>query len=245
MSSGVELKSGRFAVMGRGFIGNITTEGLLENDPVVSNNFASAKLGDVMGAESGFGFSGEKLSVVSNVGTMHESDTVLGTVGYGFLDMNGADTNYVDSVVKYAFNDFADLTLRGTYAWTHTGDIANGFVNGMSDLKSNAFAAGVRFGNFDLTASMPLALVSGDLRYSFADFSVDDNGALVVNSLGERSIDLTPEVREYRLNASYRHRFGDWTDGALGFIYRINPNNTNAFGNESIFMMKLSHRLGI
>lgn len=245
VSSGVELKSGRFAVMGRGFIGNITTEGLLENDPVVSNNFASAKLGDVMGAESGFGFSGEKLSVVSNVGTMHESDTVLGTVGYGFLDMNGADTNYVDSVVKYAFNDFADLTLRGTYAWTHTGDIANGFVNGMSDLKSNAFAAGVRFGNFDLTASMPLALVAGDLRYSFADFSVDDNGALVVNSLGERSIDLTPEVREYRLNASYRHRFGDWTDGALGFIYRINPNNTNAFGNESIFMMKLSHRLGI
>lgn len=245
VSSGVELKSGRFAVMGRGFVGNITTEGLLENDPVVSNNFASAKLGDVMGAESGFGFSGEKLSVVSNVGTMHESDTVLGTVGYGFLDMNGADTNYVDSVVKYAFNDFADLTLRGTYAWTHTGDIANGFVNGMSDLKSNAFAAGVRFGDFDLTASMPLALVSGDLRYSFADFSVDDNGALVVNSLGERSIDLTPEVREYRLNASYRHRFGDWTDGALGFIYRINPNNTNAFGNESIFMMKLSHRLGI
>lgn len=245
VSSGVELKSGRFAVMGRGFVGNITTEGLLENDPVVSNNFASAKLGDVMGAESGFGFSGEKLSVVSNVGTMHESDTVLGTVGYGFLDMNGADTNYVDSVVKYAFNDFADLTLRGTYAWTHTNDVANGIVNGMSDLKSNAFAAGVRFGNFDLTASMPLALVSGDLRYSFADFSVDDNVGVVVNSLGERSIDLTPEVREYRLNASYRHSFGDWTDGALGFIYRINPNNTNAFGNESIFMMKLSHRLGI
>ena len=76
-------------------------------------------------------------------------------------------------------------------------------------------------------------------------FDVDENGALIVNYLGERDIDLTPEKREYRFNASYRHKFGDWTDGALGFIYRVNPNNTDAFGNESIFMMKLSHRLGI
>ena len=77
------------------------------------------------------------------------------------------------------------------------------------------------------------------------DFGVNDNNELFINNAGEYAYDLAPQVREYRFNASYHHSFGDWTDGALGFIYRINPNNTDAFGNESIFMMKLSHRLGI
>ena len=245
LSNAVELKSGRFGVLGRAFVGNITTDGLLENDPAVSNNFASAKLGDVMGAESGLSVRGDKLSIATNFGTMHETNTVLGAAGYGFLDLGGADTNYIDSVIKYSFNDWANLTLRGTYAWTRTGDVAGGVINGLSELKSNAFAAGMNFGNFELMVSMPLALTSGAMRYSVADVGMGNNGALVVNNFGERSIDLTPETREYRLNASYRHKFGEWTDGALGFIYRVNPNNTDAFGNESIFMMKLSHRLGI
>ncbi|MBP5794653.1 MAG: hypothetical protein J6W41_01400, partial [Alphaproteobacteria bacterium] len=245
LSNAVELKSGRFGVSGRAFVGNITTDGLLENDPAVSNNFASAKLGDVMGAESGISFRGDKLSIATNFGTMHETNTVLGAAGYGFLDLGGADTNYIDSVVKYSFNDWANLTLRGTYAWTRTGDVSGGVINGLSELKSNAFAAGMNFGNFELMVSMPLALTSGAMRYSVADVALDNNGALIANNFSERSIDLTPETREYRLNASYRHKFGEWTDGALGFIYRINPNNTDAFGNESIFMMKLSHRLGI
>lgn len=245
LSNAVELKSGRFGVSGRAFVGNITTDGLLENDPAVSNNFASAKLGDVMGAESGISFRGDKLQIASNFGTMHETNTVLGAAGYGFLDLGGADTNYIDSVIKYSFNDWANLTLRGTYAWTRTGDVTGGVISGVSELKSNAFAAGMNFGNFELMVSMPLALTSGAMRYSVADVGMDNNGALVVNNFGERSIDLTPETREYRLNASYRHKFGEWTDGALGFIYRVNPNNTDAFGNESIFMMKLSHRLGI
>ncbi|MFQ6759783.1 MAG: hypothetical protein ACLRFM_00025 [Alphaproteobacteria bacterium] len=245
VSNAVELKSGRFGVSGRAFVGNITTDGLLENDPAISNNFAAAKLGDVMGAESGVAVRGEKLSIATNFGTMHETNTVLGARGYGFFDFGGADTNYIDSVIKYSVNDWAKLTLRGTYAWTRTGDVTGGVINGLSELKSNAFAAGVNLGNFDLTVSMPLALVSGAMRYSVADVALDDNGALIANNFSEHSIDLTPDVREYRLNASYRHQFGEWTDGALGFIYRVNPNNTDAFGNESIFMMKLSHRLGI
>ncbi len=245
VSNAVELKSGRFGVLGRAFVGNITTDGLLENDPAISNNFAAAKLGDVMGAESGVSVRGEKLSIATNFGTMHETNTVLGARGYGFFDFGGADTNYIDSVIKYSVNDWAKLTLRGTYAWTRTGDVTGGVINGLSELKSNAFAAGVNLGNFDLTVSMPLALVSGAMRYSVADVALDNNGALIANNFSEHSIDLTPDVREYRLNASYRHKFGEWTDGALGFIYRVNPNNTDAFGNESIFMMKLSHRLGI
>ena len=245
VTSRVDLHNGKFTLSGRGFIGYITTEGLLESDPAISHNFEAAKLGDVMGAESGIKWSGEKLSLVSNIGTMHESNTVLGAAFDGILDMGGADTNYIDSVLEYNFTDDIGLTLRGTFAWTHTGDMNMGIINGVSDLRSNAFAAGVRFGNFDFVASMPLALTNGSLGYSYAEFAVDDDSNVVISDAGTRRLDLTPSVREYRFNASYRHSFGEWTDGALGFIYRINPNNTDEFGNESIFMMKLSHRLGI
>jgi hypothetical protein len=243
VSTGAEFKSGRFAIMGRGFVGEITNDDLLENDPVISNNFAAAKLGDVMGAESGLRFNGEKLSLATNVGNMRESGTVLGGQFVGLL--GGADTNYVDATLKYNIAPDVDFSLRGTFALTDTNGASNGIINGISELKSNAYAANVRFKNFDLTVSAPLALIDGHLNYSHADFIVDDNNNLQIKNAGEYAIDLTPEKREYRFNASYRHKFGDWTDGALGFIYRVHPNNTDAFGNESIFMMKLSHRLGI
>lgn len=245
VTSGFDIRSGRFALVGRGFVGNITTEGLLENDPTISNNFEAAKLGDVMGAESGLRWGGDKMSFTSNVGTMHESNTVLGAAWGDLLSMSGADTNYIDSVLAYKLTDNIGFSLRGTYAWTHANDVADGVVNGLSELKSNAFAAGLKIGNFDFVASMPLAVTDGRIYYSYADFGVNDNNELFINNAGEYAYDLAPQVREYRFNASYHHSFGDWTDGALGFIYRINPNNTDAFGNESIFMMKLSHRLGI
>lgn len=245
VTTGIDLRSGRFSITGHGFIGAITTDGLLESDPVISNSFVAAKLGDAVGAESGVCFHGEKLSVASNIGTMHETSTVLGAEFSGLLNTDGADTNYVDSALSYAVNDGIKLTLRGTYAWTDTGSISSGFVNGLSELKSNAFAFGVRLGNFDFTASMPLALVDGKMYYSYAKFDVDEDNNLLMHDAGEYALDLTPDVREYRFNASYKHKFGEWTDGALGFIYRVNPNNTDEFGNESIWMMKLSHRLGI
>ena len=172
---------------------------------------------------------------------MSESNTILGAA----WNMGGADTNYIDSVLSYNVTDNIGFTLRGTYAWTNAVDAANGIINGLSELKSNAFAAGIKIGNFDLTASMPLAVTKGKMYYSYADFVVNENNELLVNNAGEYALDLVPSVREYRFNASYKHKFGEWTDGALGFIYRVNPNNTNVYGNESIWMMKLSHRLGI
>ena len=245
ISGSVELKSGRFAIATRGFTGAVTTDDLLENDPVVSNNFQSAKLGDAIGAESGLRFTGDKLSLASNIGTMHETGTVLGSQFMGLLDLSGADTNYVDTTVAYNATDDLKFMMRGTFAWTRANNLSGGIINGLSELKSNAFAAGMSLGNFDLSASMPLALTGGALQYSYANFVVDDENNLSMADAGVRDLDLTPSVREYRFNLAYRHKLGDWTDGALGFIYRVHPNNTDAFGNESIFMMKLSHRLGI
>ena len=68
---------------------------------------------------------------------------------------------------------------------------------------------------------------------------------LNVTDMYVADLNLRPDTREVRFTGTYRHNFGEFTDGAVGFIYRVNPNNTSEFGNESIFMMKLTHRLGI
>ena len=97
--------------------------------------------------------------------------------------------------------------------------------------------------------SQPLAITDGALQYAYADYDVvkiaDNKYELNVVDTRVIDLDLTPEKRELRFAGTYRHAFGEFTDGALGLIYRVNPNHTDDFGNESIFMMKLSHRLGI
>ena len=58
-------------------------------------------------------------------------------------------------------------------------------------------------------------------------------------------VDLTPQKRELRFVGEYKRALGDWTDAGAEFMYRVNPNNISAFGNESIFMFKVHHRMGI
>ena len=97
--------------------------------------------------------------------------------------------------------------------------------------------------------SQPLAITDGALQYAYAKYDVIENvnGGYELNVVDTHIADLSlrPDMREVRLAGTYRHQFGEWTDGAVGFIYRVNPNHTDDFGNESIFMLKLHHRLGI
>ena len=140
------------------------------------------------------------------------------------------------------------MKLRGTYARTQAN--ANGlFITDISAIESNAFAFGADIGNFSLSVARPLAAYSGDMKYAYADYMIveNDNGSYVIGiaDSGIKNIRFGSDKRELRFDATYRHNFGEFTDGAVGFIYRVNPNNTDEFGNESIFMMKLSHRVGI
>ena len=94
-----------------------------------------------------------------------------------------------------------------------------------------------------------MAITDGALKYAYAEYDVvmdtNNNYQLNVVDTHVAELSLRPDVRETRFVGTYRHKFGEFTDGAFGFIYRINPNHTDAFGNESIFMIKLHHRLGI
>ena len=140
------------------------------------------------------------------------------------------------------------MTARATFARTTTDGVGD-IVLGVSPISSNAFALGADWGNFRFSVAQPLAVRHGNLKYAYANYNVvdtdDGNFALDIADTHIAEIDLSADKRELRFTGEYRHNFGAFTDGAIGFIFRVNPNNTDEFGNESIFMLKLTHRVGI
>ena len=232
----------------RAFSGIITDEGLVENDPTISSEYAPMRLGAVSGAQSNVGWGNNRFGLNTTIGAMREDNTVLGAYGAGMFDFGAANTEYIDvNMFAVPFKN-VKLRARATFARTHAGDASNAMLY-MSDIDSNAFAAGIDIGNFTFGASMPLAVTRGGVDYAYADYDIvedaDGRYDLAVTRGGVQRIDIVPHSRELRFNASYRHSFGPFTDGAIGFIYRVNPNNVREYGNESIFMLKLSHAIGI
>lgn len=247
VASGAKYKIGNFAFGTRAFSGTITDENLLENDPAISSQFEPARLGFANGVAIDTGYKTDKFAFNVAVGNLHETNTVLGMYSDGILTMRGGDTQYIDAVVAYKPFERVKLTMRGTFADTRV-DTIGGIISDVSDIKSNAFAIGADVGGFGFTAAMPLATVSGKMGYDYAEYSVvenDGNFEVAVNNPHVEYIDLAKQKRELRFSSSYKTPLGKWTDAGVGFIYRVNPNNTDAFGNESLFMFKLHHRLGI
>ncbi len=239
---------GRWSFGGRVYSGEITDEGLLENDPTVTSQFNPARLGLIHGAQTNIAWHGDKFGFSSTVGNAMESNTILGAQTGGLLNLGGGNTTYIDTVMRYMPWDNVALTVRSTFART-TSNASGDFILGMSDIDSNAFGIGLDFGNISLSVAQPLAVSNGAMQYAYAKYDVVDDGNgkydLVVRDNHVADIDLRPESRELRFTGSLRHNFGAFTDGAVGFIYRVHPNHCDDYGNESIFMLKLTHRLGI
>jgi hypothetical protein len=202
----------------------------------------------MQGGAANVSWAGNRFAFTGTVGSAHETNTVLGALSGGLLDLGAGNTIYADAYAYYKLSDDIDLTARATFAHT-VSDASGDFIVGLSDIDSNAFAFGANVGNFEFSVSQPLAITNGALRYAYAEYDVvkmDKNKyELNVVDTYVENLSLCPEKRELRLMGTYRHKFGEFTDGAFGFIYRINPNHTDDFGNESIFMLKMSHRLGV
>lgn len=248
VSTAAEYKYGNLFFGARGVSGAITDEGLLANDPTISANYEPMKLGNFSAVQSSLGWRAKKFGFTTSFGVAHESDTLLGASGTGLLGLGAAETQYLDADAYWNLTDSVRARARATFAYTKPGVDGNAIIS-LSELSSNAFSVGLDSGNFSFGLSLPLSVVHGSLSYDYADYDIvtddEDRYDLVISNAGARNIDMGANLREVRFNASYRQKLGEFTDGALGFIYRVNPNNTREFGNESIFMMKLSHRLGI
>lgn len=247
--SGADYNAGRWSFGARAFSGAITSEELLENDPTISSQYAPARLGLIQGGNAHVAWRGDKFGISTAFGNARESDTFLGAQTGGLLDLGAGDTMYVDTELSYRPTDGVAFKLRWTVART-TSDMTGGdFILGMSDVYSDAFGFGIDAGKFSFAVSRPLGVSHGTMRYAHADYDIIDVGDgkydIGISNAGVRDINLAPESRELRFSGAYRQALGAFTDGAIGFIYRVNPNHTDAFGNESIFMLKLNHRLGI
>ncbi len=240
--------SGRWSFGGRAYSGAITDESLLENDPTISAQYVPGRLGLMQGAQSHVAWAGDKLSVMTAFGAAHETNTILGAQTDGLLNLGRGDTTYVDAQMQYTPVENLTFTARATFART-TSDGRGEFILGMSDVYSDAYAFGMDAGNFSLSVSRPLAVRRGAMKYAHADYEIieteDGRFDLDVSNAYIAELGLSSRHREMRFVGTYRQNLGEFTDGAVGFIYRVNPNNTNQFGNESIFMMKLTHRMGI
>ncbi len=247
LSVGAKYKTGNFAFGTRAFSGAITNENLLENDPAISSQYEPERLGFATGAAVNGEYNTEKFGLNVSFGNMHETNTVLGMYSDGLIALNGGNTQYIDTVATYKPLDNMGLFARATFANTRA-DIGAGLITELSNIKSNAYALGLNIGGFEFTAAMPLAVVDGKMGYDYADLEVvENNGKYEVVALNPHTeeIDLSAQKRELRFSSSYKQSVGKWTDAGVGFIYRVNPNNIDDFGNESIFMFKLHHRLGI
>ncbi len=246
--SDAEYRSGNWSFGARAFSGAITDEGLLENDPTIAAQYMPAKLGLMHGGAMDVRWGNDNLAFTTAVGVARESDTLLGAHTDGLLNLGAGNTVYVDAVAQYKISDDVDLMARATFARTKS-DVGGDFVLGLTDIDSNAFAIGANVGNWEFSVALPLAITSGALRYAHADYEIitgaDDKYELNVVDTRVVDLGLAPDAREIRFSGTYRHNFGEFTDGAIGFIYRVNPNHMDDFGDESIFMMKLTHRLGI
>ena len=247
VSSDILYNMGRWSFGGRAYSGAITDETMLDNDPTLASQYLPARLGLMQGAQSDVNWQGDKFGFSASVGAAYETETLLGAQTGGLLDMGNGETMYVDTEFRYSPVENLTMKLRSTFARTTT-DASGQFILGISDIDSNAFAFGVDAGNFSFSVSQPLTVSDGTLQYPYADYEIvdlgDGNYDLSITDMHIENVNLRPENREVRFTGSYRHNFGEFTDGAIGFIYRVNPNNTDEFGNESIFMMKMTHRLG-
>lgn len=248
VSSGAKYDAGKWTFNMRAFSGAITDNELLENDPTVTAQYTPARLGLMHGGAFGAGLHTGRMYFDASAGVARETQTVLGAQTGGLLNLGGGDTTYVDLHGRYNLWGDVDIQARATFART-TADASGQYILGLSSIESNAFALGINAGNFQFVASQPLAARAGHMDYAHAEYDIveDSDGRfdIAVSEMGARRVGLRPEKRETRFAAAYRHRFGEFTDGAVGFIYRVNPNNTDEYGNESVLMLKLSHRLGI
>jgi hypothetical protein len=246
MATSATFGDGAWSFGARAFSGQITDQQLLENDPMLTGQYEPLQLGTMHGAESSVNYNSGKFGFGFGVGMTRESDTLLGAYSDGLLGLGGGDTIYIDSVFNFAPTDSLTLTARATFANTKANPVGAA-VMGLSDIDSNAFYLGADWGGLSVGVSRPLAVSSGRMQYATMDYEMIEveNGFALDTTPYIADLDLSADTRETRFSLAYRAQLGESTTGALGFVYRVNPDNTDEFGNESILMLKVRHSIGI
>ncbi|MCL2629237.1 MAG: ankyrin repeat domain-containing protein [Alphaproteobacteria bacterium] len=239
ISTSAGIKRGKFKLGMDGFMGTIKASDNL----VYDIDARDPKLGRMYGFGATAGFDNLSLTV----GQVYETDTILGAYGSGLMDMGGSGTTFARGNFGLNFSDDIKFSATAEMARTTPDRTSNLVMSEISPFTSTAVSAKLDLGNFSFGAALPLAVTSGHVSYldvRMQNVEADHGFDLMVDAQN-RTINMANNNRELRLDASYQANLGDWTTANMGMIYRFNPDNSAQFGNESILMFKLRHRLGI
>ena len=229
------------------FSGDIMDKNLIAKSELNNSLLDSAKLGTANGFSSEVSFNKNNVKFSTSLGLLNENGTVLGTSSGGLLDLGSGDTIYLDN--KFSYKLFNDLNLSMNFVTSRTqthNRNKESFIKDVTDIYSNAYSIIAEYKDFSFSISEPLTVYSGDMTYDYSDFNLvpkTKGGYSLSSKYYTEKVSLSPD-KELRFTGTYRKKFGLFTDSVFNFIYRINPDGfTNK--NETILMMKLSHRLGI
>jgi hypothetical protein len=237
------LKYGKFKIGLGGFMGNVKVSDNLAHDM----DAISPNLGKIYGYNMVAGMDMDKVSFGVAAGQAVETDTILGAYGAGLMEMGGSTTQFIRANSAWNIMDDIRLSMSAEIARTNPMQATNFMMSEVSSFTSTAAAAQLDLGKLSVGASLPLAVIDGHVKYldvRMENVEASHGYDLLVNS-SDRTINMANTEREVRLNMAYRMDLGQFTNANVGAIYRINPDNSSQFGNESILMFKLRHKLGI
>ena len=229
------------------FSGDILDKNLISKSELSNSLLESAKFGSATGFSFDVSFNKNSFNISSSIGKLNEKGSVLGTGTGGLLDLGSGDTIYLDNRVSYKLTNDINLQFNFVTSQTKTNSRnEQSFIKDITDIYSNAYSINADYKSFSFSISRPLTVYSGDMTYAYSDFNLvpkTKGGYGLSSKYYLDKVSLSPN-KELRFVGTYRKNLGIFTDSVFNFIYRVNPDGFTD-KNETILMMKLSHRLGI
>ncbi|MDP0561177.1 MAG: S8 family peptidase [Candidatus Endonucleobacter sp. (ex Gigantidas childressi)] len=156
--------------------------------------------------------SGRNYSASLQVGSLNESDSILGTTGSGAWGFSkGSETLITGINLNYQLSNNINLLLSYFYSQTDTEN-GGGLLNYNNDFNSNSFSIGLlgdidNFWQYGLFISQPLRLDEGSATLTLPT-GMDKHGM----TFSEYDIDLAPEGRhlEYEFALSWKTDIVDY-----------------------------------
>lgn len=229
------------------FSGDVLDKNLISKSELSNSLLESAKIGSATGFSFDVSFNKNNFNISSSIGKLNEKGSVLGTGTGGLLDLGSGGTIYLDNRVSYKLTNDINLQFNFITSQTKTNNRnEQSFIKDVTDIYSNAYSINVDYKNFSFSIFQPLTVYSGDMTYAYSDFNLvskTKGGYGLSSKYYLDKVSLSPN-KELRFIGTYRKNLGTFTDSVFNFIYRLNPDGFTD-KNETILMMKLSHRLGI
>ena len=194
-------------------------------------------------AELAIPFSGEGL-VALQLGTVSESDTMLGSRTQGAFDTSGTTTYFGGLAGKLGLTD--TVSIVGSYftGVSNLSPTSNSLFSDISSIYSNAFSLGLvghdAVADGDRTGfliNQPLRVTKAKATLSHATGRTRDGTVLKE----ETKTNLAPSGREIDLEAFYETALGKQTTFGASLMLRTQPGHVANADEEGVILLRFNH----